>query len=123
MIRLIVADDQAMVRTALRMELELEGDFDVIGEAHDGASAVELTESLHPQVVLMDIRMEGMDGLSATRALRQSAPQTDVVILTLYEDAGTRSRAFEAGAVAFVSKHEPCEVLLETLRQVANMAA
>ena len=101
------------------MELELEPDLEVVGEAEDGASALELVEALHPHVVLMDFRMRGMDGLSATRTLRKSAPQTGVVILTLYDDAATRSLAFEAGAVAFVGKHEPCEVLLDALRRAA----
>lgn len=123
MIRLIVADDQARVRTALRTELELELDVQVVGEAKDGAAALDLAERLRPDVVLMDIRMRGMDGLSATKALRERAPQTGVVILSLYDDAGTRSNALEAGAVAFVSKHEPYEALLEALRQAAARAA
>ena len=119
MIRLIIADDQASVRRALRMKLELEPGVQVVGEADDGASALELVEALHPHVVLMDLRMPGMDGLSATRTLRKSSPQTGVVILTLYDDAAARSLALEAGAVALVGKHEPCEVLLDTLRQAA----
>src|SRR5687767_7470427 len=119
MIRLIIADDQASVRRALRMKLELEPGVEVVGEADDGASALELVEALQPQVVLMDLRMPGMDGLSATRTLRKSAPQTGVVILTLYDDATARSLALEAGAVALVGKHEPCEVLLDALRQAA----
>ena len=119
MIRLIVADDQESVRKALRMELELEPDMEVVGEADDGTSALDLAETLHPHVVLMDLRMRDMDGLSATRALRESAPQVGVVILTLYEDSTTRSKALEAGAVAFVSKHDPHDVLLEALRQAA----
>ena len=119
MIRLIIADDQASVRNALRMELELEPDMEVVGEAYNGASALELVNAMHPHVVLMDLRMDGMDGLSATKAIREDMPQTSVVILTLYDDAATRSLALEAGAVALVGKHEPCEVLLDALRQAS----
>src|SRR5688500_17472770 len=119
MVRLIIADDQASVRRALRMELELEPGAEVVGEADDGASALELVEAVQPHVVLMDLRMPGMDGLSATKALRESVPNVGVVILTLYDDPATRSLALEAGAVAFVGRHESCEVLLDALRQAA----
>jgi DNA-binding NarL/FixJ family response regulator len=119
MIRLIVADDQETVRTALRVQLELEPDLEVVGEADDGTTALALAETLHPHVVLMDIRMRAMDGLSATRTLRELSPHIRVVILTLYDDPSTKARAKEAGAVGFVGKHEPCEALVEALRRAA----
>lgn len=119
MIRLIVADDQETVRTALRVQLGLEPDLEVVGEADDGTTALALAETLHPHVVLMDIRMREMDGLSATRTLRELSPHIRVVILTLYDDPSTKARAKEAGAVGFVGKHEQCEALVEALRRAA----
>ncbi len=105
MIRLLIVDDQVVARQGLRMRLELEPDVSVVGEAGDGEAAVELSASLRPDVVVMDIEMPGMDGISATRALQTAAHRPTVVMLSLYDDAATQRRAQEAGAAAFVAKH------------------
>jgi DNA-binding NarL/FixJ family response regulator len=118
-IRLLVVDDRLTVRTGLRIWLALEPDLEVVGEASDGSEAISLTQTLRPDVVLMDVEMPGMDGISATAALRQVVPQSAVVILTLYDDAATRTRAQEAGAAAFVAKHRMEETLLAEIRRVA----
>ena len=118
-IRLLVVDDRAAVRRGLRIWLALEPDLEVVGEASDGAEAISLTQALRPDVVLMDVEMPGMDGISATAALRSLAPQSAVVILTLHDDAATRTRAREAGAAAFVAKHRMEETLLAEIRRVA----
>jgi DNA-binding NarL/FixJ family response regulator len=118
-IRLLVVDDRLTVRTGLRIWLALEPDLEVVGEASDGSGAISLTQALRPDVVLMDAEMPGMDGISATAALRQVVPQSAVVILTLYDDAATRTRAQEAGAAAFVAKHRMEETLLAEIRRVA----
>lgn len=118
-IRVLIVDDRPAVRQGLKIRLTLEPDVEVVGEAGDGAEAISLAESLQPNVVLMDIRMPGMDGVSATAALRTVAPGSAVVILSLYDDARTRARAKEAGAAAFVAKHRMEEALLGAIRQVA----
>ena len=118
-IRLLVVDDRPTVRTGLRIWLALEPDLEVVGETSDGSEVISLTQALRPDVVLMDVEMPGMDGISATAALRQVVPQSAVVILTLYDDAATRTRAQEAGAAAFVAKHRMEETLLAEIRRAA----
>ena len=118
-IRLLLVDDRPSVRRGLRIWLALDPNMEVVGEADDGAEAISLARALRPDVVLMDIEMPGMDGVSATAALRSVVPQSAVVILTLYDDAATRTRAREAGAAAFVAKHQMEETLLAEIRRVA----
>ena len=117
-IRLLVVDDRPTVRRGLRIWLALEPDLEVVGETSDGSEVISLTQALRPDVVLMDVEMPGMDGISATAALRQVVPLSAVVILTLYDDAATRTRAQEAGAAAFVAKHRMEETLLAEIRRV-----
>jgi DNA-binding NarL/FixJ family response regulator len=122
-ITLVLVDDQPGARQGLRMRLELEPDVAVVGEAGDGAAALDLAETLCPDVVVMDIEMPGMDGISATRALRERGQRAKVVILSLYDDATTQARAREAGAVAFVAKHQMDEPLLAAIRAAARGCA
>ena len=116
MIKLLLVDDQPSVLQGLRMQFALEPDFDVIGEAADGAEAVRMAHALHPDVIVMDARMPIMDGIQATAMLRQDTPDIRVVILSLHDDAHTRALARSAGAAAFVAKHEPSEVLFAAVR-------
>jgi DNA-binding NarL/FixJ family response regulator len=118
-VRLLLVDNQPAIRRGLRMWLSLEPDLEVVGEASDGTEAISLTQALCPDVVLMDIEMPGMSGISATAALRSLAPQSAVVILTLHDDTATRTRAREAGAAGFVAKHRMQETLLAEIRRVA----
>ena len=119
-IRILLVDDQPAVRQGLQIRLVLEPDVEVVGEAGDGAGAISLAQSLRPDVILMDVRMPGMDGISAVRTLRAVAPESAVVILSLYDDAKTRARAQEAGAAAFVAKHKVEETLLAAIRRAAS---
>lgn len=119
MIRLLLVDDEASIRRGLRMQLELEADMTVVGEARDGAEALRLVPRLQPDVILMDIQMNGMDGILATRCICDDCPDPCVVVLSLHDDPATRARAAAAGAKAFVGKHEPCAVLLSTIRAAA----
>ena len=118
-IRLLLVDDHLTVRRGLRIWLALEPDLEMVGEASDGAQAIILARALRPDVILMDVEMPGMDGISATAALRSVVPQSAVVILTLHDDAATKTRAREAGAAAFVAKHQMEETLLAEVRRVA----
>jgi DNA-binding NarL/FixJ family response regulator len=118
-IRLLLVDDYPAVRRCLRTRLSLEPDLEIVGEAGSGAEAVSLVETLRPDVVVMDVEMPGTDGISTTSALRVAAPTTAVVILTLRDDAATRGRAREAGAAAFVAKHQTEEPLLAAIRGAA----
>jgi DNA-binding NarL/FixJ family response regulator len=118
-IRLLLVDDRPAIRKGLRIWLALEPNMEVVGEASDGAEAISQARALRPDVVLMDVEMPGMNGVSATAALRSVVPQSAVVILTLYDDAATRTRAREAGAAAFVAKHRIEETLLAEIRRVA----
>ena len=120
MISIVLVDDQASVRRGLRMRLSMEPDVEVVGEAESGEAALQLVRALSPDVVLMDVEMPGMDGIVATAALRATAPHVAVVILSLYDDARTRARAREAGAAAFVAKHQAKSTLLATIRRVVS---
>ena len=102
------------------MRLSMEPDVEVVGEAESGEAALRLVRALSPDVVLMDVEMPGMDGIVATAALRATAPHVAVVILSLYDDARTRARAREAGAAAFVAKHQAKSTLLATIRRVVS---
>ena len=123
MIRLVLVDDQAVVRQGLRMRLLLEADITVVGEASNGKEALTLVQQLRPDVVLMDIEMPEMDGITTTSALHTLVPQSAIVILSIYVDSATRARAKQAGAVAFVEKHSPTEELLTTIRLNSQLAS
>lgn len=117
-IRLVLADDQALVRGALGALLELEGDLTVLGEASDGAEVVERVRELRPDVCLMDIQMPGMDGLEATRLVKEASPETKVLIVTTFARPGYLRTALEAGASGFVVKDAPAEQLADAVRRV-----
>jgi len=122
MIRVLLVDDQAVVRHALRARFHLEPDLEVVGEASTGSEALTLVQALMPDVVLMDIEMPGMDGIAATAALRRVIPQSAVVILSISDDAQTRGRAQAAGAVTLVEKRGATETLLAAIRLAAGQA-
>jgi DNA-binding NarL/FixJ family response regulator len=120
MIKLLLVDDEPSVRRGLRIRLTFEPDVEVVGEAAGGAEALRQVTALAPDVVVMDVAMPDMDGLMATAALRERAPTAAVVILSLYDDAATRRRAHDAGAVAFVGKYEAPDSLVVAIRQAAG---
>lgn len=119
MIKLFLVDDQPSARRGLRQRLSLEPDIRVIGEAGSGEEAIQLVPALCPDIVLMDVAMPGMDGITVTSELQHVCPNCAVVILSLYDDSITRQRAQSAGAVAFVAKDRVEELLLWTVRQAA----
>ena len=120
MIRVALVDDQAMVRVGLRMILESEPDIEVCCEAADGADAVELFAAHQPDVVLMDIRMPGVDGLTATSAVTRAHPDAKVVILTTFDDDEYLYGALRAGASGFMLKSADGDTLVNAVRVVAS---
>ena len=120
-VRVLIVDDQALVRTGLRMVLELEPDIDIVGEAADGEQAVTVAAETNPDVILMDVRMPHMDGLEATRRIvgsREQGPR--VLILTTFDLDEYVYEALLAGASGFVLKDIPPEQLVEAIRVVAH---
>ena len=120
MIRVLLVDDQPAVRRGLRFRFQLEPDIQVVGEAGSGQEALQLVQALTPTVVLMDVEMPEMDGISTTTALRTLGGSSSVVILSIHDDALTRARAQAAGAAAFVAKGGAVDLLITTIRQVAG---
>ena len=123
MIRLVLVDDQATVRQGLKMRLLLEPDITVVGEAGNGKEALALVQQLCPDVVLMDIEMQDMDGITVTAALCSIVPQSVTVMLSIHSDSITRARAQTAGAKAFVEKRGSTEELLSAIRQASRKSS
>lgn len=119
MIRVLIADDQELVRDGFKLMLDVEPDLDVVGEAADGAQAVERVVTLRPDVVLMDIRMPTLDGLEATRRIRAAGAATQVLILTTYDEDQYLYDALRAGASGFLLKDTKREDLTRAIRTVA----
>ena len=119
MTRVLVVDDEALVRAGLRMILGSADDLEVVGEAEDCAAAVEAVRRHRPDVVLMDVRMPRMDGISATRELNRLDPATRVLVLTTFDLDDHVFRALEAGAGGFLLKDTPPRELVQAVRVVA----
>lgn len=119
-IRVLIADDHMIIRQGLRLILETEAGFQLVGEAADGAEAVSLTAKLHPDVVLMDLRMPGMDGITAIERLRAGQPDVAVVILTTFNEDDLMMRGLRAGARGYLLKDTDRQTLFDTLRAAAR---
>jgi two-component system response regulator DesR len=117
-IRVVLAEDQAMVRGALASLLSLEADIEVVGEAASGAEAVIVAGRVRPDVTLLDIEMPGMDGIAAAAEIRRAVPSCKVMILTTFGRPGYLRRAMEAGAAAFLVKDSPARELAAAIRRV-----
>jgi DNA-binding NarL/FixJ family response regulator len=117
-IDVLLVDDEAMVREGFRMILETEPDIRVAGEAADGREALRQTAELHPDVVLMDIRMPELDGLEATRRVLLASPETRVLMLTTFGEDGFVWQAMNAGASGFLLKDVPPEDLVSAVRTI-----
>jgi DNA-binding NarL/FixJ family response regulator len=117
--RVLLADDQELVRAGFRMILETQADIEVVGDAGDGVEAVAVTRRLQPDVVLMDIRMPNLDGLQATKQLMAAGSASRVVILTTFDLDEYVYQALSAGASGFLLKNAPPEQLIGAVRVVA----
>ncbi|HHW82973.1 MAG TPA: response regulator transcription factor [Actinomycetales bacterium] len=118
-ITVLLADDQALLRMGFRLVLEAEDDLEVIGEASDGATAVKMVGVLHPDVMLMDVRMPGMNGIEATREIVRAYPATKVLILTTFDLDEYAFAGLRAGASGFLLKDTKPADLISAIRTVA----
>jgi len=116
--RVLIADDHALVRRGLRTLLESQPDWAVCGEASNGQEAVEKAKELRPEVVLMDISMPVLNGLEATRQIREALPETEVLVLTMHESREMISAARQAGAGGYVVKSVLERDLIEVMRTI-----
>ncbi len=123
-IKLLLVDDDDLVRTGLKMIIESDPEFDVLGEAANGAQAVALADRLNPDVILMDIQMPEMDGIEATRILTEKSPDPDegprVLVLTTFEQDEYVFQALRAGASGFLLKRTPADDLIAGIKIIAK---
>jgi len=115
-IRVLIVDDHLIVREGLRLILEAEDGFEIAGEAADGAEGLNLADALHPDVILMDLRMPGMDGLSAIQHLSQEHPEIAVVILTTFNEDNLMRKGLRLGAKGYLLKDTDRKTLFNTIR-------
>lgn len=118
MIKILLVDDQSLIRRGLKALLSFEADFQIVGEADNGEIAINRVEELQPDIVLMDIRMPIMDGVAATREINQRFPQTKVLVLTTFDDDEYVTQALQYGAVGYLLKDTPPEELAQAIRAV-----
>ena len=118
MIGVLLVDDEPAVRQGLRMRLALEPDITVVGEAGDGVAAIKAVQELEPDVVVTDVNMSRMDGITMIEWLREVAPSVAAIVLTVHDHPEARVQARAAGARAFICKQEDVERLIEAIRRV-----
>lgn len=118
-LRIVLAEDHKVMREGLRIVLDREADLEVVGEADDGVTAVQLTRELRPDVVVMDLSMPGLDGLKATEALTTTVPDCRILILTRHAEVSYVQRLLKAGASGYVLKQSAAEELVRAIRRVA----
>jgi len=118
-ITILLVDDHEVVRQGVQAFFETHPEFEVVGEAENGAEAVKLTEELIPNVVLMDLIMPGMDGVEATRLIKKISPRTQIVVLTSYHDDEHIFPALKAGALSYLLKDVKMDELAETVKKAA----
>ena len=116
--RVLLADDHTLIRAGLRMVVGAEPDFAVVGEAEDGRAAIALAEKMKPDVVVMDIGMPSLNGIEACRQIRETLPDTEVVMLSMHSDEGYVLRALKAGAKAYLLKDSAEADLARAIRSV-----
>ena len=118
--RILIVDDVPQVRRELRTLLPLLDDIEIIGEAENGQSAIELAAALQPDAILMDVEMPIVDGISAARSIKQASPATRIIILSIHNDAATRATARSAGADDFVDKGASLNTLLQAIKTISR---
>jgi DNA-binding NarL/FixJ family response regulator len=116
----LIVDDHEVVREGLRLSLSRSPNIRVVGEASDGETAVAMTKRRKPNVVVMDVRMPGMDGLEATKAISLEVPESAVLIFTAYSERSLLSRGLESGAKGYILKEAPHDTLLRAITKIAG---
>ena len=116
--RILIADDVPQVRRELRTLLSLLDNIDIVGEAENGQNAIELAKALRPDVILMDVEMPIMDGISATRSIKQCCPSCRIIILSIHTEEAVHAQARSAGADDFVDKGAPLTTLLQAIKPI-----
>ena len=119
-IRIVIADDHAVVRQGLTMFLEMDGDFEIIGEATNGKEAIELVNELQPDIVLMDLLMPTMSGLEAIPIIREQFPDVEIIALTSVLDNGSVVKAVRAGAIGYLLKDTQSDELIRSIKAAAS---
>jgi len=119
MISVLLVDDQALVRSGFKLIIDAQDDMEVVGEAADGRAAIDETARLHPDIVLMDVRMPEVDGIAATRSIVGERPEVRVLVLTTFDEDRTVYDAMKAGASGFLLKSAPPAQFVEAVRTVA----
>jgi DNA-binding NarL/FixJ family response regulator len=119
-VRVLIADDHPLFREGMRGRLDRVGDIKVVGEAASGDEAVRLASELDPHVILMDIKMPGLNGIEATREIRQASPEVGVLVLTMFEDDDSVFAAMRAGAKGYLLKDSGGEEVVHAIRAVAS---
>lgn len=114
--KILLCDDQAVIRDGMEMLLQLEKDFQVVGTAQDGFEAVELAAKKQPDLILMDLKMPGMNGIEATREIRKKYPDMKILVLTTYDDDEWVFDAIRAGASGYLLKDTPRQKIVEAIR-------
>lgn len=112
----LLADDHVLFRQGLALLVREQGDWEIVGEAGNGAEAVALAEARRPRIAVLDVEMPGMNGIEAARRIRRVSPETRIVALSMYGDAHYQARMFEAGASAYVLKNEAIDDLVEAIQ-------
>jgi DNA-binding NarL/FixJ family response regulator len=119
-IRIVLADDQNVVREAIKCLLEAEADLEVVGEVDDGLAVAPLVERLHPHVVILDVAIPGLFGLEVTRQVRERSPQTAVIVLSRYVNEWYVTEALRNGAAGYVAQHAEAGELIRAVRSVVQ---
>ncbi len=119
-LRLLLVDDHQIVRAGLRMLFQAEPDMEIVGEANSGAEAIQAVQALHPTVVIMDVAMPGMNGIEATRRIKELSPETVVLALTMHEDEQYFFQMIHAGASGYIPKRAAPDDLVSAVRVVAE---
>lgn len=121
--RILIADDQVITRSGLRALLSAAGEVEIVGEASDGEGVIAMAEAEQPDVILMDLRMPGVNGIEATRRIHRTSPHIGILILTVFEDDSSVFPAIRAGARGYLLKNSDQEELLRAIRTVATGGA
>ncbi|MFH1260191.1 MAG: response regulator transcription factor [Elusimicrobiota bacterium] len=119
-IRVVIADDHPTFRDGLKLLLEGEPDVQIVGETSSGEEIIKLAKKLLPDIIIMDIRLHGIDGIEATRLVKKDNPQINILVLSMYDDDAHIIEAIQAGANGYLSKLLPSEELLKAIRKVSD---